>query len=462
MKPYFVVEAYTNVGRVRRNNEDNYYVNGKFLENAALDDYFIIDIPMQKGVFGVFDGMGGQSNGEFASYTASTTLSAYQHDLLKNPDGFINDYVRDANDRICAEIQRTQKRIGTTMGVAVINDDKLKVYNIGDTRVYYFRDGKIYQLSKDHTTVNQLVEAGIMTREQAAGDKRKNELSQHLGIMPNEMVIQPFVSQEVEWGENDVLLICSDGVTDALSDQELEDIVNQCSQKGFFAEHIVKTAIRKGSKDNATAVIVQACDKGGIKNSKNAPSKIKYGLIVAIMAACLLIGTAAGILFNKLFADESAVDNTTTLNQQTSSVETTEPTTEPVTEPTTEPSTNPNAEQTTDTTTDISSTDSSVSETQSNPGSEGVYIPANNFTVPKTGNIVPSQEDGPVKLRSNYHNFNNENVIGSVSQQTQVKVLGEDYKEGVFEYNHWYYVEINGSNYWVAADYVVLDENTLG
>ncbi len=439
MKPYFVVEAYTNVGRVRDNNEDNYYVNGRYLENADLEDYFIIDIPTQKGVFGVFDGMGGQSNGEFASYTAAKTLSAYQHDLLKNSDECIEDYVKNANLSICDEMQRTHSKIGTTMGVAVINENKLKIYNIGDTRVYYIRDGKIYQVSKDHTVVNQLVEAGLMTREQAANDERKNQLSQHLGIMPEEMIIQPFISEEIEWGEDDVLLICSDGITDVMSDGELENIVNECSQKGFFAEHIAKTAIRKGSKDNVTVVVVQACGKNGISGKKAAPSKNKYGIVAAILAVCILVGGVAGLLFNKLFGQDPETETTTTTPTQQSS------TTNPA------ESTTPIADSTTEPTGETTSDNQTTLQTQ-----QGDQIAAE----PEAENMLPNAEKSTLKLENGAVNLYREpvdllsdgTVVNTVTEEKEIEVIGFDSsKKSCF----WYYIKMEGNYYWATGFDVV-------
>ena len=131
--------AITNVGRVRRNNEDNFFVCGKYKENPETNDLeYHYCAAADEQLFGVCDGMGGIQLGELASLIAVETMSKYALGF----DGKVDACVQDANSRICGEItKRGVSRIGTTFAALSVKDGAARAYNIGDSRIYLHRSG---------------------------------------------------------------------------------------------------------------------------------------------------------------------------------------------------------------------------------------------------------------------------------------------------------------------------------
>ncbi|GHU81628.1 serine/threonine protein phosphatase [Clostridia bacterium] len=252
--------ACSDIGLSRTNNEDNYYLDGAYIkaeDDSQTSCAFIS--PQQNGVFAVFDGMGGQSRGEFASLCAAQTLQKFQSEILSEGTKKVNEYIKTANDTICTEMSKTNEIIGSTMVLLTINNNEAQVYNLGDSRAYYVTKGRIYQLSRDHTVAEQLYQLKMLTKEQANKDIRKNNLTKHLGVFQNEIDLRAFASGNIKMKSGDTFLLCSDGVTSVMTDKDLRTlIVNSGDKCKKLAGQIVELAIRSGSKDNVTAIVVKA------------------------------------------------------------------------------------------------------------------------------------------------------------------------------------------------------------
>ena len=248
--------AITHVGLVRRSNEDNYYVNGKYksVGGGAAEGY-ADNVQRRSYVYAVCDGMGGESFGELASMIAVKTLSVYQETDLRLT---VFEYVKRANMHICKEMDKFNgARIGTTLALLYIRDNKATAFNIGDSRVYLLRKGDLYLMTEDHTEAQRMVEMGMISEDEAEVHPAKNKLTQHLGIYPDEMMIEPFISQEVKLKKNDVLLVCSDGLTDMIDADELREILtmDNCNTTDV-AKELAATAQAYGGRDNTTAVVI--------------------------------------------------------------------------------------------------------------------------------------------------------------------------------------------------------------
>ena len=254
----FSCAAFSNVGKYRENNEDNFYVNGRYREfnELKIDSYIDRDEHPQY-LYAVCDGMGGEKFGELASMIAVEHLSEIQ---TTDVTLTIQDYIRSTNEQICNEINKNNgTRIGTTLALLYINQKKAIVYNIGDSRVYLYRKGKLTQLSKDHTQAQQLVEMGVIEQNQAMKHKAKHQLTQHLGIFPEELIIEPFISKEISVKRNDLFLLCSDGLTDMVGEDELRMILSDHKKDvEVIANELVVSALNHGGKDNVTSIVVKA------------------------------------------------------------------------------------------------------------------------------------------------------------------------------------------------------------
>ena len=252
-------------GLIRNNNEDNFYFNGTYLYADERDksNTFSSSPSDEMQIYGVFDGMGGEALGEEASLIAAQVMNK-THKKLKtsernNIEKEILRSIEDANTKICKKIVESgEKRIGATFSTLIIENDSATVFNVGDSRVYLFRENKLQQVSVDDTTAQRLVNLGEITPEQAKTHKDRHKLTQHLGIFKDEMKIEPHVSEKIEIRKDDKFLLCSDGLTDMLTDEEISGILAQNKSCEQLCKELVKVALKNGGKDNVTVVIIKA------------------------------------------------------------------------------------------------------------------------------------------------------------------------------------------------------------
>lgn len=249
----------TNVGKVRKNNEDNFYFNGIYKRAPEETHFMKKDLVYHGGLFAVCDGMGGEEFGEKASLFAVENLKEFQN---KDFEKYVNEYIGKANKRICDMIEENNgTRSGTTLALIYINNGKFVSYNIGDSRVYVYRNGKLMQVSEDHTRTAQMIKMGVMTKEQASTHKDRHVLTQHLGIFEDELIIQAYKSEKAEIVNNDMYLLCSDGLTDMLQDSEIENILKKELTAKEYVEMLINAALENGGKDNVTVGIIKNIGK---------------------------------------------------------------------------------------------------------------------------------------------------------------------------------------------------------
>jgi len=298
----FYAAVCTDVGNSRQNNEDNFCLLGDFL----TPEYYFGRRKLRsrvsgEGVIAVFDGMGGESNGELASLLASQCACEFQQALTDLTPEALDSFTAEANRRVCENMRRQGAAMGSTMALAAISGGRCIVGNVGDSRVYLMRGGKIAQLSQDHTVADQLVRMDMLTSEEAARDRRRHQLTQHLGIQEEDMQIQPHVVGPFELRLGDRLLICSDGVTDALSDYDLSALLSQETTCEKMSGGIVDSAMLAGSADNVTAIVAKvgmgrdSSQKGGhVRKKENQGLKRSIWAVSAMLA--LVLGAIAAIL----------------------------------------------------------------------------------------------------------------------------------------------------------------------
>lgn len=242
------------IGRVRQNNEDNIYFNGKILDtdNEGLSNAISMSKKMTHRIcFAIFDGMGGEEDGEIASFTAANQLSIdinTEEMSRKTIFNFLNKSVLNMNDSICKEAQnRNSNHMGTTVALLLFICNNVYVCNVGDSRIYRLQDNLLTQLSYDH--VEKLPKNIELER------KRKPRLTQNLGISPEELQIEPYINR-FDTQEGDKYLICSDGITDMLSNAEIFTIMSNTKSVKRCSNKLVAAALKNGGRDNATAIVV--------------------------------------------------------------------------------------------------------------------------------------------------------------------------------------------------------------
>jgi len=247
----------THVGLVRGNNEDNFFINGRCKsDNTVTAEGFIDNIPRDAYIYAVCDGMGGESAGEVASMIAAKVLMEYMSTDIRHT---VSSYIQKANKYICDEITANNGvRSGTTLALLYIRDNKATSYNLGDSRIYLLRKGDLYLLTEDHTEVQRLIKMGMIDEESAKHHKSRNKLTQHLGIFPDELIIEPYISKVIKLKKDDIFLICSDGLTDMVCDDDIADIMADKSlDTSGIAKELSATAQENGGKDNTTVIVVK-------------------------------------------------------------------------------------------------------------------------------------------------------------------------------------------------------------
>lgn len=257
--PKLLYSAATHEGKLRPNNEDNFWIDCYTRKDVAQNRMRCEGkIKPSRFVAAVCDGMGGESCGEIASLLAAECVQP--HTFYELPEAAVAD-VQTANRKVCGYItEHGGIRSGSTWAVLYIDSGRAVCCNVGDSRVYRLHDGQLTQLSVDHNRAQRMVETGLMTEVEARSSAEKHTLTQYLGIFEEEMVLEPWVSPPVELVPGDCFLLCSDGLTDMLWDAEISQILSEKSSPSAQAAHLVQEALDSGGRDNITVIVIHVRD----------------------------------------------------------------------------------------------------------------------------------------------------------------------------------------------------------
>ncbi len=240
--------ARTDVGRVRSGNEDSLYA----------------DATPSRGLFIVADGMGGHAAGEVASAMAvqiiarelAPVAAADAQDAPSRMSHALVEANRAIHDRTARESDKAG--MGTTASVLTISDAGYLIGQVGDSRIYLLRDGQLRQLTRDHSYVQEQVDAGLLSPEQARYHPYSNVITRCIGANGN---VEPDVfTGEVQPG--DVFLVASDGLTGMVDDRRLQQLLASRAAPARVVDALVAEANGRGGLDNITAIIVQVIAAG--------------------------------------------------------------------------------------------------------------------------------------------------------------------------------------------------------
>lgn len=221
-----------------------------------------MDKTADASLFVVCDGMGGESYGEEASLIAVSGLSAVEDRLIHSSKQdfaeLMQSYLLMVNQEICNRIRTHHGlRMGTTFSSLLIRHRTARCINLGDSRIYLYRRDKLRQLTVDQTQAQKLADLGLISQSEVKTHPEHNRLVQHLGIFPNEYNLEPALSPEIELAVGDCFLLCSDGLTDMLSDETIRKILSTSKDIKLAAEDLVQKAIIAGGKDNITVILLR-------------------------------------------------------------------------------------------------------------------------------------------------------------------------------------------------------------
>jgi protein phosphatase len=236
--PSFEAWGNTDPGNIRKNNEDAW----------------LIDPALSLAV--VADGMGGAACGEVASAITAETISEYlrENDEGKEPQTVIAEAIGLANRRVLdkAKVSTDCKGMGSTVVLALLRNPLVYIANVGDSRAYLLRDGVLTQLSYDQTLLNELCSTTPMTAEEIERFPHKHVLTMAVGTTER-IKIQNYEG-EVEVG--DQILLCSDGLTGPVPDQDIKAILEESTTVEQKVDKLIALAKERGGPDNVTAVLL--------------------------------------------------------------------------------------------------------------------------------------------------------------------------------------------------------------
>ena len=334
--------AISHIGKVRSNHEDNFLLdNGQVIDiktqknikiDKNIDSKQYIESSYKKrtnkGIFTVCDGMGGHNCGEIASFIAVRNLLKLKDKILQNDniqssiDSF-QKYIEYTNKDILnfSKQNNETKGMGTTLVSLIIKNKKAALINLGDSTAFAYEKNKLSKITKSHTEGQRLLDLGIISKDEVKKLRIKNALTRFLG-MSEEMGTPVGDVHEIDVNNDMYFILCSDGLTDILSEDKIEEVLNELKNQPIknIARYLVNAALigdenTKGGRDNITVVIVKV-EKDRYKNIKKSKlnTRVKKALTLGIITTLTLV-CGLGI-YNKLKNDDERIhDNLEALNK---------------------------------------------------------------------------------------------------------------------------------------------------
>jgi PPM family protein phosphatase len=280
------VSAQSNIGRVRTGNEDNYLVADLSTartwvatdSNETIKDTILLEQGLSGTILAVSDGMGGALAGEVASQMAVSTVGELM--MLLRSENTLSRF--DFHEKLRLVIEHANRQIhlesnsnpeytgmGATFTAAGLIGDTAYLAQVGDSRCYLIRKERIEQVTEDQSLINQLIKLGHVAKEDAESHHLKNVILQALGAQPNVNVSVDMV----ELRRGDIFLLCSDGLTGKVKDEELLQIVRESGDLKSACERLIDLANERGGEDNITIVLARFNGEGLREPSPDDPLK---------------------------------------------------------------------------------------------------------------------------------------------------------------------------------------------
>lgn len=281
--PIEVVSSYygsrTEVGHVREHNEDS--------------------LTVLPPLFAVADGMGGHEAGEIASEITINTLNDLAPESA-DAEALARAVVAANLNVIKAPSQGIGREgMGTTLTAAILEKERLIIAQVGDSRAYLLHNGSLQQITRDHSLMADMIEAGQLTEAEARVHPNRSVITRAIGSDPH---MQPDLYElNVETGDR--LLLCSDGVCGMIEDSEIASIMRQAPSAQACADQLVEAALHAGGFDNATAVVV---DVEGFKAVREKKQRRKSKALAIGVVFCLLAALACAIFAGYMYVNNSA------------------------------------------------------------------------------------------------------------------------------------------------------------
>ena len=263
---------------------------GSRTDIGCLRDHNEDSLVVTPPLFAVADGMGGHAAGEVASEIAVRVLSEL---APEHPDGeALGRAIEEANRAViqAAREGRGRQGMGTTMTAAMLEGERLVIAQVGDSRAYLLHQGKLQQLTRDHSLMADMIEAGQLTPEEARTHPQRSVITRALGSDPH---LQPDL-YEINVETGDRLLLCSDGLSTMVQDEDIESLMARTRDPQRCASQLVNAAIAAGGHDNVTVIVADVTGYAEVRRKKLArKTKLSIALVLVLFAA-IVAGAAWG------------------------------------------------------------------------------------------------------------------------------------------------------------------------
>ena len=269
----------TDIGKVRKYNEDS----------------LLVSPPL----FAIADGMGGHAAGEVASEVAINTLQAFSPDQADSKA--LGNAVVQANLEVIAAAQddRGREGMGCTMTAAMLEGERLVISQVGDSRAYLLHQGRLQQITRDHSLMADMIELGQITPEEARVHPNRSVITRALGSDPH--MQSDLYEINVEAGDR--LLLCSDGLSTMVDDDRIEEVLSRIGDAQLCADALVNKALAAGGFDNVTVIVADVSGFSEV-HARKSRRKVRTWAFMTILALFLVI--AAALASFKYYTDNSA------------------------------------------------------------------------------------------------------------------------------------------------------------
>lgn len=255
---------------------------GSRTDIGCLRDHNEDSLVVTPPLFAVADGMGGHAAGEVASEIAVRVLSEL---APEHPDGeALGRAIEEANRAViqAAREGRGRQGMGTTMTAAMLEGERLVIAQVGDSRAYLLHQGKLQQLTRDHSLMADMIEAGQLTPEEARTHPQRSVITRALG---SDAHLHPDI-YEINVETGDRLLICSDGLSGMIFDDQIENTLRRVQDPQRCASQLVNEAIAAGGHDNVTVIVADVTGYAEVRRKKLArKTKLSIALVLVLFAA---------------------------------------------------------------------------------------------------------------------------------------------------------------------------------
>ncbi|MBE7057308.1 MAG: serine/threonine-protein phosphatase [Ruminococcaceae bacterium] len=254
-------------GGKNAHNEDNFYFNTRYLTEDLTESQVLLSHKKnQRGlqIYAVYDGSNGDTPNEEASLILAKNLLKYHKKLVDNPScdvpQTINEYIASSNEKVNVQIQQLMgKNIYSTLALLCVERESTLICSVGDSRVYSYINGELTQITEDHTQAQRMVQLGLLTPEKASSHVKREKLTQYFGSMPAGMTIKPFMETMIS-NNGDTFVLCTKGFYDAVPEKIMSTVLAKRLPPADTVDELMAYAMDKGIKNDATVIIVTACD----------------------------------------------------------------------------------------------------------------------------------------------------------------------------------------------------------